>query len=80
MLIRPIRRTMLSVRADWRCRTPQIKKTTRYSDTDAVNSALQAVVMTGVHSAMHGSKAKALDAEDRRVIAFSEKIGSPCMV
>lgn len=34
------------------------KKTTRYSDTDAVNSALQAVVMTGVHSAMHGSKAK----------------------
>ena len=30
------------------------KKTTRYSDTDAVNSALQAVVMTGVHSAMHG--------------------------
>lgn len=34
------------------------KKTTRYSDTDAVNSALQAVVMTGVHSAMHGLKAK----------------------
>ena len=47
------------------------KKTTRYSDTDAVNSALQAVVMTGLHSAMHGST---VDAENRRIIALSEKL------
>ena len=49
------------------------KKTTRYSDTDAVNSALQAVVMTGSfrNARIEG---KTVDAENRRVIALSEKL------
>lgn len=49
------------------------KKTTRYSDTDAVNSALQAVYdwCSFRNARIEG---EALDAENRRVIAFSEKL------
>lgn len=48
------------------------KKTTRYSDTDAVNSALQAVDWCSFRNAR--IEGKTVDAENRRVIALSEKL------